>query len=128
MIAVIGNLVIKLIRRRMKPQHPIQTPTRFVQQIRNPIRHRLPQRIHRSPKTACGLASFPQLIRQQHLRRRIARRKQILQLIARIMPTAAGIHIAAGRHRPIDRPAIERMAHGIDPGVVPTPLLPHELQ
>ena len=127
-IAIVGHLVIKLIRRRMQPQHPIEPPPRFVEQIGNAIRHRLPQLIHPIRKLRLRFSLRPQLIRQQHLRRRIARRQQILQLIARIVPTAAGIDVAARRQRPIHRPAIERMAHRIDPRVVPTPLLPHELQ
>ncbi len=114
----------------MQPQHPVESPPCFIKQIRNPIGAGLPQRIHPIPKHRLRLSvtPLPQLIRQQHLRGCIARCEQILQLITRIVPAAASIDVASRRHRPINRPPVERMAHRIDKRVVPTPLLPHELQ
>ena len=37
MIAIVGDLVIELIRRGMQLEHPVQAPTRFVQEICNAV-------------------------------------------------------------------------------------------
>src|SRR5262249_46399085 len=37
-IAIVGDLVIKLIRRGMQLEHPIQSPTRFVEHVGDSVR------------------------------------------------------------------------------------------
>jgi hypothetical protein len=37
-IAVIGDLVVERVRRGMEPEHPVEPPARFVEQIRDAVR------------------------------------------------------------------------------------------
>ena len=43
MIAIVGHLVIKLIRSRMQFQHPVQTPARFIEHVGDAVGTRLAQ-------------------------------------------------------------------------------------
>src|ERR1041384_3338309 len=85
----------------MQPQHPLQSPSRFIENVGNTVRTRLAQVVKEIGEDNLGAAWFTrcELISQQHLCGRVARCQQILELISRIMPSARCIDECSGRLR-----------------------------
>jgi hypothetical protein len=107
MIAIVGDLVIQLVRRGMELEHPGEPPARLVEDVRGCAGH---------------------LMGEQQLRGRVARGEEILQLIARVVPPAGRIQIRARGQWAVRRAAVVRMTDRVEPWVVPATLLSHELE
>ena len=46
MVAVVGDLVIELIGRRVQLEHPLQSPARFIKQVRDAVGLRLAEGVY----------------------------------------------------------------------------------
>ena len=69
-----------------------------------------------------------QLPGQEHLGRRVAGGQQVLEQVPRVVPAAAGVEVGPARRWAIRGPAVERMAHRVQPRIVPATLLAHEFE
>ena len=114
----------KLVGLRVQFVNPVEAPFGFVQNVRNAVRPILASQIIYKVSEL----RFLQLVRQHHTRRRIARRDQILQLIARVMPPPARVNKGLIRKRRVERSAVPAMTCHIQKRIEPAPLLPHEKQ
>ncbi len=144
-VPVVGDLMIQLIGRGMEFEHPVQSPARFIEQIRNAVGAGLAERVELigergGRRAGCrrrggafpGRAGEgivpPDLIGQQHLRGGVGGGDEILELIRGVMPAAPDINVRAGGQRPISRLAVELVAVCVQPGIVTAPLLAHEIE
>jgi hypothetical protein len=138
-IAVIGDLMIKLVGRGMQLEHPLQTPARFVEEVgdavgagqtrRIDVNHRDMFHAREIVAKSLGIPMFrTEFVREEHLRGGIAGREQIFQQIASIMPAAARIQRRAVGQRPKNRATIGLMTVGVQPRIEAAALLPHEFQ
>src|SRR5205814_5550203 len=109
-IAIIGDLVIKLLRRRVQLQHPIQAPFGFVEDVRDAVGAWLAESIElvhglkRDKSSAFYVRTKSrfgtEFIGQEHLGGGVAGGEEVFEQIGSVVPSAARIHISAVRHRP----------------------------
>ena len=92
-ITIICDLVIELAGRRMKLEHPVQTPARFVQHVCDTVSPGLSQPIEVVTKNL--LRPGLKTISKEHLGRSIARCQQVLQKITGIVPTTASVEVSS---------------------------------
>ncbi len=102
---------------------PVKAPFRFVEHVSDAVRP-LPAVI----VNLVGEFRLFELVREQHARRRVRSRDQILELVAGVVPAAARIDERSVRDRRIERAAVALMADHIEERIVPATLLPHKEQ
>src|SRR5207302_1457961 len=68
------------------------------------------------------------LIGQQHLGRGVTRSQEVFEQVSRVVPATTSVKISSGRQWPIRSPAIECMTDSVEPRIVATALLSHELE
>ena len=103
--------------------NPVQAPFGLIEHIGNAVGAGLAQGIDLVAK-AIGI----QFIGEQHVGCRIAGGDEIFELVAGIVPAAAGIDISRVGHGAKHRPPVTGVAHKVEKGVVAAALLPHESQ
>ena len=129
MVAIIGNLVVKLVGRRVKLEQPVDPPARFVEDVRHAIRARISPCVDAVGETqTLGHGDPAQFMGEEHLGRGVAGGEVVLQQIGCVVPAAAGIDLCSGGKGTEYGPAVGLMALHAQPGVVAAPLLAHELE
>src|SRR2546427_11525989 len=68
------------------------------------------------------------LISQQHLRRGVTRSQKVFEQVPRVVPATTSVKIGSGRQWPIRGASIECVTDSIEPRIVATALLSHELE
>ena len=111
MVAIVGHLVVKLVGRRVKLEHPLEAPARFVEQVGQAVRARVALGVDavgeaRSP----GRGASAQLIGQEHLGRGVAGGDVVLQQVAGVVPAAAGVDLCPGGQGTVGGAAVELVA------------------
>src|SRR5262245_22281736 len=120
----------------MQPEHPLQSPSCFIQNVSHEVRPTLRWTLERLAQAVelifkiikirnVFCIAFDKVVSEQHLRGCIARRQKILQLIASIMPTTRGVDVSSRGFWSKRSAAVEAVTHGVDERVVATSLLAH---
>src|SRR5436305_14581617 len=69
-----------------------------------------------------------ELISQQHLRRGVTRAQKVFEQVPGVVPATQSVKIGSGRKWPIHSASIECMTDSIEPCILATALLSHELE
>ena len=107
----------------MQAMDPVEAPAGFIEHVGQAVSSRLAQGVD-----LIGKSPGIQFVGIQHAGRRKAAGDQVLELIAGIVPAAAGVDIGGIRHRPVKGAAVALVAYHIQEGIVAATLLLHEDQ
>ena len=134
-VAVVGHLVIELIRGRVEFEHPLDPPLGLIEHVGRPVRSRPSSRVDAVGKKpirrvfpALGSGLLMELPGQQHLRGGIAGSQEVFEQVRGIVPASANVDLCTARLRPVGRASVVLMTFGIQPRIIAATLLPHKLQ